>query len=103
MTSLPPVKLWDLPVLVAMILRSFADNADLPITWECRQHGIEARLNDSAYRPCPAKTRCHWDMVLERRPVSDLAQPLDQQLKELRAGRLIPIEQWLAMRNEQRR
>jgi len=79
----------------------FADTADLPMTWECRQHGIEGRLKDSAPRPRPVKARCHWDMVLERRRVSELAQLLNQQLKDLQAGRLIPVEQWLAMRNEQ--
>jgi len=37
-------------------------------------------------------------MVLERRPVSELAQLLNLQLKDLRAGRLMSVEQWLAMR-----
>jgi len=76
----------------------FADNADMPATWECRRHGIEGRLKGNAQLPRPVKMRCHWDMVLERRRVSELAQLLSQQLKDLRAGRLVSVEQWLAMR-----
>jgi hypothetical protein len=81
----------------------FADDVKLSAEWECRQHGIEARLKDSAHRQQPTKTRCHWDMVLERRRVSELAQLLNQQLIDLQAGWLIPVEQWLAMRHEQGR
>jgi RNA polymerase-binding protein len=77
----------------------FADNADLPKTWECRQHGIEAGLKDTTHPPRPVKKHSHWDKVLERRPRTELAQLLNQQLEELRTGRLIPVEQWLAMRN----
>jgi hypothetical protein len=76
----------------------FADDIELPAEWECRQHGIAARLKDSAHSQQPAKTRTHWDMVRERRNESELARILDDQIKDLRAGRLVGVEVWLRER-----
>ena len=73
----------------------FADTVAPPTTWECRQHGIDARLKNTTQPQQPVKTHNHWDKVLERRPETELAQLLNQQLKELRAGRLAPVGQWL--------
>jgi len=84
----------------------FAGNVAPPTIWECRQHGIDAGTSNSATQPQQqqVETRHHWAKVLERRPETELAQLLNQQLTELRAGRLAPVGQWLrqrqAMRND---
>ena len=74
----------------------FADNVQLPGTWECRQHSTAAGLKNQA-RPQapPVKVRTHLDMLRERRSELDLAVLLDSQLKALRAGQLVPVERWL--------
>lgn len=69
----------------------FADNVQLPGTWECRQHSTAAELKNQA-RPQapPVKVRTHLGMLRERRSELDLAVLLDSQLKVLRAGQLVP-------------
>ncbi len=67
----------------------FADDAEHPATWECRLHGNESRLFDGA-DPEPKKIkppRTHWDMLLERRSISELEELLDERLAELRGRR----------------
>lgn len=73
----------------------FADDAELPIAWECRQHGIEAGRLGVELKHKPIKVRTHWDMLRERRAVPELEQLLDKQLETLRAGRLVPVGMWL--------
>jgi hypothetical protein len=49
----------------------FANDAEIPATWECRLHGSISRLVDGA-PPEQKKVkppRTHWDMLLERRTV----------------------------------
>ncbi|MGH3770333.1 MAG: RNA polymerase-binding protein RbpA [Pseudonocardiaceae bacterium] len=68
---------------------SFADDAESPMIWECRLHGNESRLSDGA-APEPKKIkppRTHWDMLLERRSLSELEALLDERLTELRGRR----------------
>ncbi|MGH3547927.1 MAG: RNA polymerase-binding protein RbpA [Pseudonocardiaceae bacterium] len=68
---------------------SFADDADSPMVWECRLHGNEASLVDGA-APEPKKIkppRTHWDMLLERRSITQLEELLDERLTELRGRR----------------
>ena len=68
---------------------SFADDAEPPMTWECRLHGNESRLFDGD-EPQPKKIkppRTHWDMLLERRSIPELEELLDERLMELRGRR----------------
>ena len=51
----------------------FADDAELPDTWECKFDGGAAKLVGGA-EPAPKKVkppRTHWDMLLERRSERD--------------------------------
>lgn len=71
------------------IILPFAAEADVPPIWECRC-GKEALLRD-ATQPEPKATkppRTHWDMLLERRTVSELEDLLAERLELLRAGKL---------------
>src|SRR6266536_3050769 len=52
----------------------FAVYAEVPITWECKFDGSVARLVDGN-EPEQKKAkppRTHWDMLLERRSISEL-------------------------------
>ncbi len=69
----------------------FAAEATPPATWECRcgEMGefvgeIEAQEEKKAARP----VRTHWDMLLERRSLEELAVLLEEQLEAYRAGDL---------------
>ncbi|MEO6086927.1 MAG: RNA polymerase-binding protein RbpA [Umezawaea sp.] len=64
----------------------FADDADLPATWECRQHGTESpqfAAPPSAKYVKPPRT--HWDMLLERRTIPELEALLTEALSKHRA------------------
>jgi hypothetical protein len=64
----------------------FAEEAELPTTWECRKCGAVARRVDGA-EPLVKATkpaRTHWDMLLERRSVDDLEELLAERLALLR-------------------
>jgi RNA polymerase binding protein RbpA len=81
----------------------FADNVAPPTIWKCRQHGIDAGLTGTATQPQrQVETHNHWDKVRERRPETELVRLLNQQLNELRAGRLVPVGQWLRQRQAMR-
>jgi len=63
----------------------FANDAEIPATWECRLHGSISRLVDGA-PPEQKKVkppRTHWDMLLERRTVADLEVLLNERLELL--------------------
>lgn len=66
----------------------FSVEADVPPVWECRC-GQEAKLVDGpepeAKTSKPART--HWDMLLERRSVSELEDLLQERLDLVRARR----------------
>src|SRR4029453_4730092 len=67
----------------------FADDAELPDTWECKFDGSAAKLVGGA-EPAPKKVkppRTHWDMLLERRSVEDLEEVLAERLEVLRGRR----------------
>ena len=71
------------------IVLPFSTQADVPAVWECRC-GVEALLRDAS-RPEPKPTkrpRTHWDMLLERRTVTELEELLAERLELLRAGKL---------------
>lgn len=67
----------------------FAEEAEIPTTWECRLDGTNGLLVDG---PAPeAKkvkpVRTHWDMLMERRSIADLEEVLAERLDVLRARR----------------
>ena len=67
----------------------FAEEADIPSTWDCRLDGSAARLIDGP-EPEAKKTkapRTHWDMLMERRSIADLEEVLEERLDVLRARR----------------
>lgn len=66
----------------------FAHDAELPDTWECRRHSRESQR--LAARPQPKRVkppRTHWEMLIERRSISELEDLLDEALEKLRASR----------------
>lgn len=67
----------------------FAEDAEIPSTWECRQHGTQSTLVDGtgaqARKPKPRRT--HRDMLLERRTVPELEDLLAERLEQLRTAR----------------
>ena len=68
---------------------------DIPLTWECRC-GREAKATmHVAAMAAPAErlerhVRTHWDMLLERRSISDLEELLDERLTLLRQQDALP-------------
>ncbi len=69
---------------------TFAAEADIPATWECRSCGATADLvGGEAPAPAPKKAkpvRTHMDMLRERRSTADLEEVLKEQLA-LRAAK----------------
>jgi RNA polymerase-binding protein len=71
----------------------FAEEAEVPATWECRVCGATA-LRADAQRPEDKKTRpirTHWDMLMERRSIGDLEEVLAERLALLRESGLSPV------------
>ena len=66
----------------------FSMEAEIPAVWECRC-GAEALLRGGQWpEKKPEKPqRTHWDMLLERRSVSDLEELLKERLELLRESR----------------
>jgi hypothetical protein len=67
----------------------FSDDVEPPMTWECRLHGNVSKLIDGV-EPETKKAkppRTHWDMLLERRSISELDELLAERLAELRGRR----------------
>jgi hypothetical protein len=64
----------------------FAEEADLPGAWDCPTCGAFAQAVGGAAPAAKATkpARTHWDMLLERRSVSDLQVLLDERLAEIR-------------------
>jgi len=70
------------------IALTFSVEAEIPPLWECRC-GAEALLRGGV-RPEPKAerpVRTHWDMLLERRSISDLEELLEERLTLLREVR----------------
>ena len=66
----------------------FADGAEIPGTWPCR-NGMEGNLIDGDV-PEPKKAkppRTHWDMLLERRSVDELEDLLKERLDIIKTRR----------------
>jgi hypothetical protein len=67
----------------------FSDDAEIPAVWECRLHGSESEIVDGG-QPEQKKVkppRTHWDMLLERRTITELEDLLNERLAELRGRR----------------
>lgn len=66
----------------------FSVEAEIPPVWECRC-GLEAKLVDGPEieEKAAKAARTHWDMLLERRSVSELEALLEERLTLLRARR----------------
>lgn len=62
-----------------------AEEADVPVQWECRVCGATALRR--GYQPPTPKAvkppRTHWDMLLERRTIADLEALLEERLELL--------------------
>ena len=70
----------------------FAEEAEVPATWECKVCGASA-LRVDAERPTEKQAkppRTHWDMLLERRTVADLEDVLAERLALLRESGVDP-------------
>ena len=67
----------------------FAVDAEVPTTWECRLDGTAAKLVDGSEPELKKNKppRTHWDMLLERRSVTELEEILTERLEELRTRR----------------
>jgi len=67
----------------------FAEEAEIPHTWDCRLDGTVAeRINGRPTEPKKVKPpRTHWDMLIERRSIADLEDVLAERLDVLRARR----------------
>jgi len=71
---------------------TFAADAEVPPSWECRTCGAEALLRigegtatvDHSEDKAP---RTHWDMLLERRTLPELEELLEERLAYIRARR----------------
>jgi RNA polymerase-binding protein len=74
---------------------TFAGGAELLASWECRWHSVPAGRIGVLHQPTPIVPRTHWDMLRQRRPEPELARLLDEQLKALRTGQLMPVDRWL--------
>lgn len=67
----------------------FAADADVPPIWEAPGGGEALLRNAERPEPKPTKPqRTHWDMLLERRSVSELETLLAERLELLRSGQL---------------
>ncbi|MDO4913896.1 MAG: RNA polymerase-binding protein RbpA [Bifidobacteriaceae bacterium] len=81
----------DIPYVCARGHRTlvpFADEADIPETWECHC-GLTAKmdgLEDPETHEIIKPTRTHWDMLLERRSEEELKELLDKRLEMHREG-----------------
>ncbi|NLT30433.1 MAG: RNA polymerase-binding protein RbpA [Propionibacterium sp.] len=68
----------------------FAEEATLPTEWECPRCGIVAQRTDGSLpeEKEVKPVRTHWDMLLERRSVTELEELLAERLELLRSGQL---------------
>jgi hypothetical protein len=71
---------------------TMSDEADIPATWECPRCGAEALSRDGIQpeEKTEKPARTHWDMLLERRSISELEDILSERLELLRGGEIGP-------------
>ncbi len=62
----------------------FADEAEVPVVWECRCGAVALVTDGVLPEEKPVKpARTHWDMLLERRTIEDLEVLLQERLELL--------------------
>ena len=86
--TLPPFNEWSDP----RVVMAMAAEAEVPPLWECPRCGAEALRRDGE-RPEPKAekpARTHWDMLLERRSITELEEILAERLELLRGGEIGP-------------
>lgn len=68
---------------------TFATEAELPTQWECPRCGEIAVRSDGTQAEAKETKppRTHWDMLLERRSLSDLEVLLKERVAEVRTER----------------
>jgi hypothetical protein len=66
--------------------------AEVPAKWECPRCGAEALSTDGIEpeQKIEKPVRTHWDMLLERRSISELEDILSERLELLRGGEIGP-------------
>ena len=65
----------------------FADDAEIPGTWPCR-NGMEGTLIGDLSEPKKVKpVRTHWDMLRERRSIEELEELLKERLEFIKLRR----------------
>jgi hypothetical protein len=71
---------------------TMSDEADVPAVWECPRCGAEALSKDGLAREVKVEkpVRTHWDMLLERRSITELEEILTERLELLRGGEIGP-------------
>ena len=69
-----------------------AEEADVPDSWECARCGQRAQRVDVTDPVLKADkpVRTHWDMLRERRSMSELEELLEERLQLLRGGEIGP-------------
>jgi rubredoxin len=69
-----------------------AEEAEVPLTWECPKCGADARLVDGGEPEIKKEkpVRTHWDMLRERRSIPELEELLTERLDMLRNGEIGP-------------
>lgn len=76
---------YDCPQAHTVVV-TFAEEAEIPTTWECRTCGMTALRRDTEQdeEKKQKAQRTHWDMLLERRSIDELEQLLEERLQLLR-------------------
>jgi hypothetical protein len=66
--------------------------AEVPANWECPRCGAEGLSTDGIEPEAKVEkpVRTHWDMLLERRSISELEDILTERLELLRGGAIGP-------------
>jgi hypothetical protein len=83
----------------------FAEEADMPATWDCPRCGEPATRSDgfSAEAKDVKPVRTHWDMLRERRSLGELEDLLAERLSLLKSGAIGPnAYERIAMRGAKR-
>ncbi|KAA2258781.1 hypothetical protein F0L68_23425 [Solihabitans fulvus] len=65
----------------------FAEDAELPDLWACRQHSVDAPRVGIEPVAAHGRVRTHWDMLRERRSIAELEELLVERLYELTVER----------------
>ena len=71
---------------------TMAHDAEVPAIWECPHCGSEA-ARSTGEKPEPKQekpARTHWDMLRERRSISELEELLAERVELLRKGEIGP-------------